>query len=100
MEIFHPQSRRNFLSSSNDAVSVPTIPLYRSAPTLEVRLEEFESFAIDRLRGLVSSSLLLSSSDSSKLLDLLQIPSLFVSRVSIIYSAYNSVLCSIYAYDY
>ncbi|KAL9328850.1 hypothetical protein ACSQ67_003853 [Phaseolus vulgaris] len=50
MEIVRPQSRRNFLSSSNDAVSVPTIPLYRSAPSLEVRLEEFESFAIDRLR--------------------------------------------------
>lgn len=56
MEIVRPQSRRNFLSSSNDAVSVPTIPLYRSAPSLEVRLEEFESFAIDRLRGLFSSS--------------------------------------------
>ncbi|KAK7368415.1 hypothetical protein VNO80_10440 [Phaseolus coccineus] len=52
MEIVRPQSRRNFLSSSNDAVSVPTIPLYRSAPSLEVRLEEFESFAIDRLRVL------------------------------------------------
>ncbi|KOM31527.1 hypothetical protein LR48_Vigan01g108200 [Vigna angularis] len=52
MEIVRPQSRRNFLSSSSDAVSVPTIPLYRSAPSLEVRLEEFESFAIDRLRVL------------------------------------------------
>ncbi|XP_020229431.1 probable DNA primase large subunit [Cajanus cajan] len=52
MEIFRSQNRSNFLSSSNDAVSVPTIPLYRSAPALEVRLEDFESFAIDRLRVL------------------------------------------------
>ena len=33
----------------NDVVS--TLPLYRSAPALEVRLEEFELFALDRLRG-------------------------------------------------
>ncbi|CAN6550978.1 unnamed protein product [Malus baccata var. baccata] len=31
---------------------VPTLPLYRSAPALEVRLEEFELFALDRLRVL------------------------------------------------
>ncbi|KAL5188054.1 putative DNA primase large subunit [Glycine soja] len=52
MEIVRPQNRRNLLSSSNEAVSAPTIPLYRSAPPLEVRLEDFESFAIDRLRVL------------------------------------------------
>ncbi|ONI29934.1 hypothetical protein PRUPE_1G223400 [Prunus persica] len=34
----------------NDVVS--TLPLYRSAPALEVRLEEFELFALDRLRVL------------------------------------------------
>ncbi|KAK7319021.1 hypothetical protein RJT34_03730 [Clitoria ternatea] len=51
MEIFGPQSRRN-LSSSNGAGTLPTISLYRSAPELEVRLEDFESFAIDRLRVL------------------------------------------------
>ncbi|XP_004504396.1 probable DNA primase large subunit isoform X2 [Cicer arietinum] len=51
MEIVRPQSHRN-LFSSNDAVSVPSLPLYRSAPPLEVRLEDFESFAIDRLRVL------------------------------------------------
>ncbi|AET04972.2 putative DNA primase large subunit, eukaryotic/archaeal [Medicago truncatula] len=51
MEVVRPQSHRN-LFSSNDAVSAPTIPLYRSAPPLEVRLEDFESFAIDRLRVL------------------------------------------------
>ncbi|XP_061363770.1 probable DNA primase large subunit [Gastrolobium bilobum] len=51
MEIVRSQNRRNF-SSSNVAVAVPTIPLYRSAPPLEVRLEDFESFAIDRLRVL------------------------------------------------
>ncbi|KAL2343479.1 hypothetical protein Fmac_004764 [Flemingia macrophylla] len=52
MKIYPSQNRRNFSSSSNDAVSVSTIPLYRSAPALEVRLEDFESFAIDRLRVL------------------------------------------------
>ncbi|XP_057949616.1 probable DNA primase large subunit [Malania oleifera] len=31
---------------------VPTLPTYRSAPPLEVRLEDFELFAIDRLRVL------------------------------------------------
>ncbi|KAK9933481.1 hypothetical protein M0R45_020678 [Rubus argutus] len=31
---------------------VPALPLYRSAPALDVRLEEFELFAIDRLRVL------------------------------------------------
>ncbi|KAL5717489.1 hypothetical protein ACHQM5_010481 [Ranunculus cassubicifolius] len=31
---------------------LPSLPLYRSAPTLEVRLEDFELFAIDRLRVL------------------------------------------------
>ncbi|CAL5214051.1 unnamed protein product [Lathyrus oleraceus] len=51
MEIVRPHSHRN-LFSSNDAASAPTIPLYRSAPPLEVRLEDFESFAIDRLRVL------------------------------------------------
>lgn len=51
MEVVRPQSHRN-LFSSNDAVSAPTIPLYRSAPSLEVRLEDFESYAIDRLRVL------------------------------------------------
>ena len=30
---------------------VQTLPLYRSAPELEVRLEDFELFAIYRLRG-------------------------------------------------
>ncbi|WRX14495.1 DNA primase large subunit [Theobroma cacao] len=38
-------------SSSNDVV-VSTLPLYRSAPPLEVRLEDFELFAMDRLRVL------------------------------------------------
>ncbi|XP_019434312.1 PREDICTED: probable DNA primase large subunit isoform X2 [Lupinus angustifolius] len=51
MQVFPSNTHRNS-SSSNDAVSLPTIPLYRSAPPLEVRLEEFESFAIDRLRVL------------------------------------------------
>lgn len=33
---------------------VPSLPLYRSALALEVRLEDFELFAIDRLRGMPS----------------------------------------------
>ncbi|KAK0573255.1 hypothetical protein LWI29_005057 [Acer saccharum] len=32
--------------------SVSTLPLYRSAPSLEVRLEDFELYAMDRLRVL------------------------------------------------
>jgi hypothetical protein len=32
------------------------LPTYRVAPQLEVRLEEFELFAIDRLRGAGASS--------------------------------------------
>ncbi|KAF3784874.1 putative DNA primase large subunit [Nymphaea thermarum] len=30
---------------------VPVLSFYRSAPPLEVRLEDFELFAMDRLRG-------------------------------------------------
>ncbi|KAL2903866.1 putative DNA primase large subunit, partial [Bienertia sinuspersici] len=43
-------SQRNI--SSNDVATVSTLPLYRNPPQLEVRLEEFELFAIDRLRVL------------------------------------------------
>ncbi|KAJ4974342.1 hypothetical protein NE237_007516 [Protea cynaroides] len=46
MEILRSQRK----TSSTDVV--PTLPLYRSAPPLEVRLEDFEIFAIDRLRVL------------------------------------------------
>ncbi|KAK4758903.1 hypothetical protein SAY87_020204 [Trapa incisa] len=35
---------------------IPSLPLYRSAPALEVRLEDFELFAIDRLRVLKAIS--------------------------------------------
>ncbi|XP_010250659.1 PREDICTED: probable DNA primase large subunit [Nelumbo nucifera] len=45
MEIVRSQSKIT-------ADAVPTLPLYRSAPALEVRLEDFELFAIDRLRVL------------------------------------------------
>ncbi|PKI76981.1 hypothetical protein CRG98_002484 [Punica granatum] len=38
----------------NDAI--PALPLYRSAPPLEVRLEDFELYAIDRLRVLKAMS--------------------------------------------
>ncbi|MED6157635.1 hypothetical protein PIB30_025070 [Stylosanthes scabra] len=46
------QSHTSFSSSTGSVSATPTLPLYRSAPELEVRLEDFESFAIDRLRVL------------------------------------------------
>ncbi|KAF8399988.1 hypothetical protein HHK36_015861 [Tetracentron sinense] len=46
MEIVRSQRK----SSVTDVA--PTLPLYRSAPALEVRLDDFELFAIDRLRVL------------------------------------------------
>ncbi|XP_037491591.1 probable DNA primase large subunit isoform X2 [Jatropha curcas] len=46
MEIVRPQWK----PPTNDVVS--TLPLYRSAPSLEVRLEDFELYAMDRLRVL------------------------------------------------
>ncbi|XP_021723070.1 probable DNA primase large subunit [Chenopodium quinoa] len=48
MEIMRSQKK----SSSDDVAVVSTIPLYRTPPVLEVRLEDFELFAIDRLRVL------------------------------------------------
>ncbi|KMT07427.1 hypothetical protein BVRB_6g150500 [Beta vulgaris subsp. vulgaris] len=48
MEILRSQKK----SSSDDIAVVSTLPLYRSPPQLEVRLEDFELFAIDRLRVL------------------------------------------------
>ncbi|KAG6425511.1 hypothetical protein SASPL_115952 [Salvia splendens] len=42
--------RKSFLSPASDAA--PTIPIYRSAPELEVRLEDFELYAVHRLRVL------------------------------------------------
>lgn len=50
------------VNHQNDAVAVAvagaasTLPLYRSAPPLEVRLEDFEAFAVDRLRVLKAIS--------------------------------------------
>ncbi|KAL2900263.1 putative DNA primase large subunit, partial [Bienertia sinuspersici] len=48
MEIVTSQTK----SSSNDVSVLSTLPLYRHPPQLEVRLEDFELFAIDRLRVL------------------------------------------------
>uniref|UniRef100_A0A803L1A8 DNA primase large subunit C-terminal domain-containing protein n=1 Tax=Chenopodium quinoa TaxID=63459 RepID=A0A803L1A8_CHEQI len=48
MEIMRPQKK----TSTDDVAVVSTIPLYRTPPVLEVRLEDFELFAIDRLRVL------------------------------------------------
>lgn len=42
-------SKRSFASPE---IAAETLPLYRSAPVLEVRLEDFELYAIDRLRVL------------------------------------------------
>ncbi|KAF5939953.1 hypothetical protein HYC85_021120 [Camellia sinensis] len=50
MEIVRSQRRS---LASDDLVR--TLPLYRSALQLEVRLEDFELFAIDRLRGVMCS---------------------------------------------
>lgn len=47
MEVVRSQRR-----PSAAADVVPTLPTYRTAPPLEVRLEDFELFAIDRLRVL------------------------------------------------
>lgn len=50
------RSQRKASSSAAYDVVPTTLPLYRSAPPHEVRLEDFELFAIDRLRGLFSFS--------------------------------------------
>lgn len=50
MEIVRSQ-RRN---GSDGSAGAAALPLYKSAPSLEVRLEEFERCAIDRLRGKLS----------------------------------------------
>jgi len=42
------RSHRQLAAAAGGAGALPT---YRAAPQLEVRLEEFELFAIDRLRG-------------------------------------------------
>ncbi|KAJ9554578.1 hypothetical protein OSB04_018623, partial [Centaurea solstitialis] len=47
MEVVRSQKKPSSSLSSSDVVS--SIPLYRSPPTLEVRLEDFERFAVDRL---------------------------------------------------
>ncbi|KAK3033356.1 hypothetical protein RJ639_034406 [Escallonia herrerae] len=49
MEIVRSQRKP---SASHDVDVAPTLLIYRSAPALEVRLEDFELFAIDRLRVL------------------------------------------------
>ncbi|CAH8383086.1 unnamed protein product [Eruca vesicaria subsp. sativa] len=48
MEVIRSQKR----TPTNDTVSNPKLPLYFTAPTMEVRLEEFELFAVHRLRVL------------------------------------------------
>ncbi|KAK9063540.1 hypothetical protein SSX86_017410 [Deinandra increscens subsp. villosa] len=49
MEIVRSQKKVAASSAAAASNGVSTLPLYRSAPTLEVRLEEFERFAVDRL---------------------------------------------------
>lgn len=48
MEVIRSQKKG---TASNEVVSNPKIPLYLTAPQMEVRLEEFVLFSIDRLRG-------------------------------------------------
>ncbi|PIA51062.1 hypothetical protein AQUCO_01100113v1 [Aquilegia coerulea] len=48
MEVYASKKKTPFSSESVSTL----LPLYRSAPQLEVRLEDFELFAIDRLRVL------------------------------------------------
>nr|GEX71432.1 probable DNA primase large subunit [Tanacetum cinerariifolium] len=47
MEVVRSQKQALSYAASSDSVS--TIPLYRTPPTLEVRLDDFERFAVDRL---------------------------------------------------
>lgn len=47
MEPYRPQGKYSITTSSTT-----NLPLYRSAPPLEVKLEDFELYAIDRLRVL------------------------------------------------
>ncbi|PWA36208.1 hypothetical protein CTI12_AA602220 [Artemisia annua] len=47
MEVVRSQKQASSFAASSDNVSA--IPLYRTPPTLEVRLEDFERFAVDRL---------------------------------------------------
>ncbi|KAJ0487931.1 putative DNA primase large subunit, eukaryotic/archaeal [Helianthus annuus] len=47
MEVMRSQKKASSALTSSNGVS--TLTLYRSAPTLEVRLEDFERFAVDRL---------------------------------------------------
>ncbi|CAI0627365.1 unnamed protein product [Linum tenue] len=48
--------RRPQLKSTAIDRGVPTLPLYRTTPSLEVRLDDFELYAIDRLRVLTGIS--------------------------------------------
>ncbi|KAM7487116.1 hypothetical protein LguiB_024600 [Lonicera macranthoides] len=57
MEIVRSQRKASAAAAAYDVVPTTLpLPLYRSAPTLEVRLEDFELFALDRLRVLKSVS--------------------------------------------
>ncbi|KAJ0861352.1 hypothetical protein HanPSC8_Chr12g0505711 [Helianthus annuus] len=47
MEVMRSQKKASSALTSSNGGS--TLNLYRSAPTLEVRLEDFERFAVDRL---------------------------------------------------
>ncbi|XP_016542575.1 probable DNA primase large subunit isoform X1 [Capsicum annuum] len=50
MEAVRSQRKSSFSNGGGGGVS--TLPIYRSAPPLEVRLEDFELYAVDRLRVL------------------------------------------------
>lgn len=51
MEIVRSQRQVAAAASGGGGGGAGALPTYKAAPQLEVRLEEFELFAIDRLRG-------------------------------------------------
>ncbi|KAL9244518.1 hypothetical protein vseg_018287 [Gypsophila vaccaria] len=70
------RSQKKILGVANDVVS--DLPLYRCPPQLEVRLEDFELFAIDRLRVLKGISDGLSRGKKPDEIETLVTPSLLL----------------------
>jgi len=54
MEIVRSHRQLAAAAAAGGGGGAGALPTYRAAPQLEVRLEEFELFAIDRLRGAAS----------------------------------------------
>ena len=64
MEIVRSHQQLAAAAAAAGGGGAGALPTYRAAPQLEVRLEEFELFAIDRLRG--EASCLFSSQKKKK----------------------------------